>query len=76
MSFTGVTKNVDKIQKSITYWLSTILIWFFHFWKVDYDSFRYVDPFIYYFNEFYFIYFLVLKEYMKNYHYDIHIRSP
>jgi hypothetical protein len=40
MSFASVTKNVGKIQKSITYWLSTILIWFFHFWKVDYDSFR------------------------------------
>jgi hypothetical protein len=40
MSFVGVTKNVGKIQKSITYWLSTILIWFFHSWKVDYDSFK------------------------------------
>jgi len=26
MSFAGVTKNVGKIQKSITYWLSTNLI--------------------------------------------------
>jgi hypothetical protein len=40
MSFVSVTKNVGKIQKSITYWLSTNLIWFFHFWKVDYDNFR------------------------------------
>jgi hypothetical protein len=40
MSFAGVTKNVGKIQKFITYWLSTILIWFFHFWKVDYDNFK------------------------------------
>jgi hypothetical protein len=40
MSFASVRKNVGKIQKSITYWLSMILIWFFHFWKVDYDSFR------------------------------------
>ncbi len=31
MSFVNVTKNVDKIQKSITYWLSMILIWFFIF---------------------------------------------
>jgi hypothetical protein len=42
MSFTHVTKNVGKIQKSITYWLSTILIWIF---KVDYDSFKWVSPF-------------------------------
>jgi hypothetical protein len=40
MSFVGVTKNAGKIQKFITYWISNILIWFFHFWKVDYDSFR------------------------------------
>jgi hypothetical protein len=40
MSFVGVTENVGKIQKSITYWLSMILIWLFHFWKVDYDNFR------------------------------------
>jgi hypothetical protein len=40
MSFVGVTKSVGKIQKSIIYWLSMILIWFFHFSKVDYDSFR------------------------------------
>jgi hypothetical protein len=45
MSFVSVTKHVGKIQKSITYWLSMILIWFFHFWKVDYESFRYVSPF-------------------------------
>jgi len=31
MSFVNVTKNVGKIQKSITYWLSMILIWFFIF---------------------------------------------
>jgi hypothetical protein len=36
MSFAGV----GKIQKFITYWLSMILIWFVHFWKVDYDSFK------------------------------------
>jgi hypothetical protein len=42
MSFAGVTKSVGKIQKFITYWLSMILIWFFHFGKVDYDSFRQV----------------------------------
>jgi len=40
MNFVGVTKNVGKIQKFITYLLSTILICFFHFWKIDYDSFR------------------------------------
>jgi hypothetical protein len=40
MNFVGVTKNVGKIQKSNTYWLFMILIWFFHFWKVDYDSFK------------------------------------
>jgi hypothetical protein len=40
MSFASVTKDVGKIQKSITYWLSTILILIFHSWKVDYDSFR------------------------------------
>jgi hypothetical protein len=40
MSFVGVTKNVGKIQKSIIYWLSTILIWFFHSWKFDYDNFK------------------------------------
>jgi hypothetical protein len=39
MSIAQVTKNVGKIQKSITYWLSTIMIWFFHSWKVDYDNF-------------------------------------
>jgi hypothetical protein len=26
MNFVSVTKNVRKIEKSITYWLSTILI--------------------------------------------------
>jgi hypothetical protein len=31
--------------------------------------------FFYYFNEFYFIYFLIPREYMKNYHCDIHIKS-
>jgi hypothetical protein len=31
-------------------------------------------PFYYYSNGFYFIYFLVLKEYKKNYHCDIHIK--
>jgi hypothetical protein len=40
MSFASVTKNVGKIENSIIYWLSMILIWFFYFWKVDYDSFR------------------------------------
>jgi len=40
MSFVSMTKNVEKIQKSITYWLSMILILFFHSWKIDYDSFR------------------------------------
>jgi len=55
MSFAIVTKNLGKIQKSITYWLSTILIWFFDFWKVDYDSFRWVSPFFYYFNGSYFL---------------------
>jgi hypothetical protein len=40
MSFANVTKNVNKTQKSIIYWLSMILIWFVHFWKVDYDSFK------------------------------------
>jgi hypothetical protein len=63
MSFKGVRKSVRKIQKSITYWLSIILICFFHFCKVNYDSFKYMNPFFYYFNEFYFIYFLVFKEY-------------
>jgi hypothetical protein len=29
----------------------------------------------YYFNEFYFIYFLVSKKYRKNYDCDLHIRS-
>jgi hypothetical protein len=33
-------------------------------------------PFLYYFNGFYFIYFLVPKEYRENCHYDVHIRSP
>jgi len=46
MSFVGVTKNVGKTQKSITSYLSTILIWFFHFWKVDYDSFKEVNLFL------------------------------
>jgi hypothetical protein len=40
MNFVGVTKIVGKIQKSKTYWLSMILILFFHSWKVDYDSFK------------------------------------
>jgi len=40
MSFVNVTKSVGKIQKSIIYWLYTILIWFFNFWKVDYDSLK------------------------------------
>jgi hypothetical protein len=46
MNFAGVTKNVGKIQKSITYWLSTILIWFVYFWKVDYDA---LDKWIFFF---------------------------
>ncbi len=33
-------------------------------------------PFFNYFNGFYFNYFLVPKEYKKNCHYDVHIRSP
>jgi hypothetical protein len=45
MNFVGVTKSVSKIQKSITYWLCTILILLFLAWKVDYDSFRLVSPF-------------------------------
>jgi hypothetical protein len=56
MSFAGVTKNVSKIQKSITYWLSMILIWLFHFLEVDYDSFKQMNPFYYYFNGPYFIF--------------------
>jgi hypothetical protein len=47
MNFVSVTKNVGKIQKSITYWLSTIFIWFFYFWKIDYDSLRQMNPFFY-----------------------------
>jgi hypothetical protein len=35
---------------------------------VDYDSFKQVSPFVYYFNDFHFIYFLVSNMYMKNYH--------
>jgi hypothetical protein len=35
-----VRKSVGKFQKSITYWLSIILICFFHFWKDDYDTFK------------------------------------
>jgi len=75
MNFASVTKSVGKIQKSITYELSMILIWFVHFWKADYDNLKLVNPFFYYFNEFYFIYFLVSKEYMKNCHCDVHIQS-
>jgi hypothetical protein len=40
MSFASVKKSVGKIQKFITYWFSMILIWFVHFLKVNYDSFR------------------------------------
>jgi len=45
MSFAGVTKGVRKIQNSITYWLSTILIRFFHSWKNDEKS-AFIYPFI------------------------------
>ncbi len=34
MNFVSVTKNMGKIQKSNTYWLSTILIWFSIFEKL------------------------------------------
>ncbi len=47
--------------------------WFyFHSWKVDYDSF---GSLFYYFNEFYFIYFFISREHKKNCHYDVHIKS-
>jgi hypothetical protein len=65
MSFVGLTKSVGKIQKSITYWLSMILILFFHSWKVDYNSFRQVNLFFYYFNEFYLFIFLYLGNIRK-----------
>ncbi len=35
-----------------------------------------MTPFFYYFNEFYYFYFLIFKEYMKNYHCDVHIWTP
>jgi hypothetical protein len=33
-------KKCEEIQKSISYWLSMILIWFFNSWKVNYDNFK------------------------------------
>jgi hypothetical protein len=65
MSFVSVIKNVGKIQKSITYWLSMIFIWFFIFGRLIMITLDKWVPFFYYINEFYFFYFIVFKEYMK-----------
>jgi hypothetical protein len=76
MSFVGVTKSVGKIQKHITYWLSTIFNWFFILARLIMINLYNWVILKKYFNEFYLIYFLVYKKYKKNYHCDIHIRSP
>jgi hypothetical protein len=74
MIFAGVTKNVDKMWKSITlnpwFWFD-----FFIFERLIMIALNMWVFFLYYFNGFLFFYFLVPKEYKKNCHCDVHIRS-
>jgi hypothetical protein len=62
MNFAGVTKNVGKVQETITYRLSMVLLWFFILKRLIMIALDKCVPFFkYYFNDFYLFIFLYIK---------------